>query len=116
MRCIVLDKDSIRIADEIANVSKGFEGIVHQFALKTDVPHFCHVSDVGKTVSFSLQDGKIVHPIFRRPLSSPDHDCDSRERSADEMACTGDALTDIAEDADQRKAPNRKRGDDSTKI
>jgi hypothetical protein len=77
---------------------------VHQFALKTGVPHFCHVSDVGKTVSFILQHGKIVHPIFRRQLSSHDHDCDSRERSADEMACTGDALTDIAEDADQRKA------------
>jgi hypothetical protein len=69
VRCIVLDKDSIRIADEIANVSKGCEGIVHLFALKTGVPHFCHVSDVGKTVSFTLQDGKIVHPIFRRPLS-----------------------------------------------
>ncbi len=41
---------------------------------------------------------------------------DLRERSADEMACTGDALTYIAEDADQRKAPNRKRGDDSKKF
>ena len=29
VRCIVLEKDSIRIADEIANVSKGCEGIVH---------------------------------------------------------------------------------------
>ena len=29
VRCIVLVKDSIRIADEIANVSKGCEGIVH---------------------------------------------------------------------------------------
>ena len=116
VRCIVLEKDSIRIADEIANVSKGCEGIVHQFALKTGVPHFCHVSDLGKTVSFTLPDGNIVHPIFRRPLSLPDHDCDSCERSADEMACTADASTDITEDADHCKAPKRKRGDDSTNF
>lgn len=115
VRCIVLDKDSIRIAHEIANLSKGCEGIVHQFALKTGVPHFCHVSDLGKTVSFTLPDGNIVHPIFRRPLSSPDHDCDPRERSADEMACADDASTEIAK-GDQRKAPDRKRGDDYTKF
>ena len=113
VRCIVLVKDSIRIAGEIANVSKGCEGIVHQFALKTGVPHFCHVSDLGKTVSFALPDGNVVHPTFRRPLSSPDHDCDPRERSADETACTGDASTEIAEGADQRQAHDRKRGDDA---
>ena len=110
-----MDKDSIRIAHEIANLSKGCEGIVHQFALKTGVPHFCHVSDLGKTVSFTLPDGNIVHPIFRRPLSLPDHDCDPRERSADEMACADDASTEIAK-GDQRKAPDRKRGDDYTKF
>ena len=100
VRCIVLDKDSIRMAGEIANLSKGCEGIVHQFALQTGVPHFCHVSDLGKTVSFALPNGNIVHATFRRPMSSPDHDCDSRERSADEMACTGDASTE-SEGADR---------------
>ena len=116
VRCIVLFKDSIRIADEIANLSKGCEGIVHQFALKTGVPHFCHVSDLGKTVSFTLQNGNRVHCIFRLPLSSfPD--CDSRGRSTEEMACTGDASTEIAEGTDQGKAPTTgKRGDDSTKF
>ena len=114
--CIVLDKDSIRMADEIANLSKGCEGIVHQFALQTGVPHFCHVSDLGKTISFTLPNGNQVHLIFRRPLSSPDHNCDSRERSADEMACTGDGSTGIAEGADQGKSLDRKHGDHSTKF
>jgi hypothetical protein len=116
VRCIVL----VRIAGEIANVSKGCEGIVHQFAanfaLKTGVLHFCNVSDLGKTNGFALPGGTVVHPTFRRPLSSPDHDCDPRERSADEMACTGDASTEIAEGADQRQAPDRKRGDDAPKF
>ncbi len=40
VRCIILDKDSFRIADEIANLSMGCQGVVHQFALKTGVPHF----------------------------------------------------------------------------
>ena len=110
MRCIVLDKDRIRIADEVANLSTGCRGIVHQFALKTGVPHFCHVSDLGKMVSFTLQDGRIVHHTFRKPA------CDSRERSADEMACTGDGSTGIAEGADKGKSLDRKHGDHSTKF
>ena len=68
VRCIVLDKDSIRMAGEIANLSKGCEGIVHQFALQTGVPHFCHVSYLGKTISFTLPNGNQVHLIFRRQL------------------------------------------------
>ena len=49
--CIALDNASIRIAGEIANLSTGCEGFVHQFALATGVPHFCHVRDLGKSVS-----------------------------------------------------------------
>ena len=89
---------------------------MHQFALQTGVPHFCHVSDLGKTISFTLPNGNQVHRIFRRPLSSPNHDSDSRERSADEMAGTSDGSTGIAEGADQGKSVDRKQGDDSAKF
>jgi len=79
VRCIVLDKDSIRIAGEIANLSIGCEGIVHQFALATGTPQFCHVSDLGKTVSVALPGGnKIVYRTLLRPLSS--HPCETRAR------------------------------------
>jgi len=109
VRCIALDKDSIRIADEITNLSMGCQGIVHQFALKTGVPHFCHARDLGKTVSFTLPDGKVVYRSFRR------HDCDSRERSADEATCIGEAAQganggDKADDP--REALDLERGGD----
>ena len=117
VRCIVLDKDSIRIADEIANLSAGCQGIVHQFALKTGVPHFCHVSDLGKTVSFTLPSGKIVLTILRRPVSSPDHGCDMRERSADETTPIGDTSKQMAEGedttGDPREALLPKQGGDN---
>ena len=69
VRCFALDKASIRIAGEIANLSTGCEGIVHQFALASSVLHFCHVSDLGKSVSFTLPGGKIEHSTLRRPMS-----------------------------------------------
>ena len=68
---------------------------MHQSALKTGVPDFYHVSNLSKTVSFTLLDGNIVHPIFRWQLSFPDHDC---------------------EGADLRKAPDYKRCDDSPNV
>jgi hypothetical protein len=109
VRCIVLDKDSIRIADEVANLSTGCQGIVHQFALKTGVPHFCHVSDLGKTVSFTLPDGRIVHHTFRKPA------CDSRERSTDESTLISEAAQSAEpgnKAGDPRDAPNCEKGDD----
>ena len=39
VRCFALEKSSIRIAGEIANLSRGCESIVHQFALSSGVPH-----------------------------------------------------------------------------
>jgi hypothetical protein len=84
--CIVLDKDSIRMADEIANLSKGCEGIVHQFALKTGVPHFCHANDLGKTLSITMPGGKTVQVCFRPPrLAVSECDsCDTRESRGEE--------------------------------
>ena len=74
VRCIVLDSHSIRIADEIVNLSRGCLGIILQFALKTGEPHFCHVSELGKTVSFTRSESKIAYPIFRtRKKSGLDH-------------------------------------------
>ena len=78
VRCFVLESESIRIAHEIANLSGGCEGLVHQIALKSGVPHFCHVSDLGKRVSITLPGGKLVHPIFRRAACcnrSDSHEC-----------------------------------------
>ncbi len=57
VRCIILDKDSIRIADEIANLSMGCQGVVHQFALKTGVPHF---------VTCAIWANDQVHPAGRQ--------------------------------------------------
>ena len=120
VQCIELDKDSIRIAYEIVNLSTGCQGIMYQFALKTGVPHFCHVNDLGKTVSFAVPSGKIVHTILRRrqPISSPEYDCDSCEYSADETTLIGDASTQINEGddtaGDPLKARNLKRGDGYT--
>ena len=82
VRCIVLDSHSIRIADEIVNLSRGCLGIIHQFALKTGEPHFCHISDSGKQVSFTLSDSKIVYPIFHLPLSLQAYDSTPIECSA----------------------------------
>ena len=60
--CIALEKDSIRAADEFVNLSRGCLGFVRQIAHDSGVPHFCHANDLGKTVSFTLPGGKIVHP------------------------------------------------------
>ena len=90
VRCIVLDSHSIRIADEIVNLSRGCLGIIHQFALKTGEPHFCHVSDLGKTVSFTRSDSKIVYPIFRRPLSLHAYDSTPIECSAGDTTIIGE--------------------------
>ena len=73
VRCFALEKSSIRIAGEncreIANLSRGCESIVHQFALSSGVPQFCHVSDLGKSVSVTLPGGRIEHRILCRPMS-----------------------------------------------
>ncbi len=109
----MLDQDSIRIADEIANLSTGCQCIVGQFALKTGVPHFCHVNYPGKTVSFTLPNSRIVYRIFRQPISSLN--CDSRERSANHI---GVASTGIAEGRDKagdaREAFDPEGGNDIT--
>ena len=68
-------------------LSTGCEGFVHQFALATGVPHFCHVRDLNKSVSFTLPGGKIVHRTLRRPMSS--HHCDSHMRSAEDSTSGG---------------------------
>jgi hypothetical protein len=57
VRCLVLDPSSIRIATEFVHLAKGCLGLVNQFALQTGVPHFCHIEDVGKLVSFVLPCG-----------------------------------------------------------
>ena len=82
LRCIVLDSNSISIVDEIVNLSRGCLGTIHQFALKTGEPHFCHISDSGKQVSFTLSDSKIVYPIFHLPLSLQAYDSTPIECSA----------------------------------
>ena len=69
VRCIVLDKHSIRLAREIVNLSKGCLGMVRQFALKTVVPHFCHKDDLGKFIRVPLPRGKIVVRQLCVPLS-----------------------------------------------
>ena len=69
VRCFALEKSSIRIAGEIANLSRGCESIVHQFALSSGVPQFCHVSDLGKLVSVTLPGGRIEHRTLCRPIS-----------------------------------------------
>ena len=113
VRCIVLDKESIRIADEVSNLSIGCQGIVHQFALKTGVPHFCHVSDLGKLVRITLPDGRIVHHTLRKPA------CDSSERSADESTFISEAAW-SAEGGnkadDPREALNSEKGDDHSNL
>ena len=69
VRCFALEKSSIRIAREIANLSRVCESIVHQFARSSGMPQFCHVSDLGKSVSVTLPGGRIEHRILCRPRS-----------------------------------------------
>ena len=113
VRCIVLDKDSIRIAGEIANLSIGCEGIVHQFALATGTPQFCHVSDLGKTVSVALPGGKRVHHTLLRPSSS--HHCETRARvrrgSSEDRRSTGEASADSVRRSSRLAAPSEKKRD-----
>ena len=90
VHCIVLDSHSIRNADEIANLSLGCLGIIHQFALKTGQPHFCHVSYLGKTVSFTLSDSKIVYPMFHRPWSLHAYDSPPIECSTGDTTIVGE--------------------------
>ena len=91
VRCFALDKTSIRIAGEIANLSTGCEGLVHQFALATGVPYICHVRDLGKSVSVTLPGGKIVHRTLCWPMSS--HHCDSHVSSAEDSTSGGEEST-----------------------
>ena len=42
---------------------------MHQFALSSGVPQFCHVSDLGKLVSVTLPGGMIEHSILCLPMS-----------------------------------------------
>ena len=66
--CIPLDKESIRDAHEMRNLSGGVLGFVHQIAYDTGIPHFCHKDDEGKTVPFARRDGTIVDITFRTAL------------------------------------------------
>jgi hypothetical protein len=69
---------------EIANLSIGCEGIVHQFALATGTPQFCHVSHLGKTVS-ALPGGKVVYSALLRPSSLHHFETRVRVRSLEDM-------------------------------
>ena len=86
IRCIPLDKDSIRVGYEYVNLSKGCLGFVHQIAHASGEPHFCHANDLGKSVSFTLPGGKIVRTCFRVPQWRKRDSCDTRASRADTTA------------------------------
>ena len=94
VRCFMLDKASIRIAGEIANRA---------------LPHFCHVRDLGKSVSvilpasIILPAGKIVHCTLRRPM--PSHHYDSRVRSAEDSTSGGEESTTMDRDGGMHPTP-----------
>ena len=90
VRCIVLDKHSIRLAREIVNLSKGCLGMVRQFALKTGVPHFCHKEDLGKIVGVALPGGKKVYYQLSVPISLNCASRDSRDGEAPVRAPIGE--------------------------
>ena len=86
IRCIPLDKDSIRVGYEYVNLSRGCLGFVHQIAHDSGVPHFCHADDLGKTLSITMPGGKTVQVCFRPPrLAVSECDsCDTRESRGEE--------------------------------
>ena len=102
VRCYVLEKSSTRIAGEIANLSRGCESIVHQFALSSGVPQFCHVSDLGKSVSVTLPGGRIEHCILCRPISlcRSDSHVHSAQNAGTENAVEGSTAAATAPRAD----------------
>jgi hypothetical protein len=53
------EKDCVWILDQILNHPTGCLGVVHQYALKTGMSNFCHLSCLSTTASFSMSNGKI---------------------------------------------------------
>jgi hypothetical protein len=91
VQCIVLVKESIRLAHEYIHLAKGCLSIVRQFAVSTGMPHFCLRRDVGKKVLVTLLDGSKVEWQLVQSWPSPpiagsaSRNSSSREDRDDEL-------------------------------
>ena len=66
--CFVLG--STRLAPEILNLAQGNLGMLAQFSQADGTPRFCHIEDVGKTVSICLRSLKHGGRIVQRRLEA----------------------------------------------
>ena len=61
VQCLVLDKDSIRVASEVRNLAAGNLGLLRQINNRAGTARFCCSVDLGKTAMVRLSTGKMVH-------------------------------------------------------
>ena len=64
VQCLVLDKNSLRVASEVRNLAAGNLGLLRQINDRAGTARFCCSVDLGKTAMVRLSTGKLVHCTY----------------------------------------------------
>ena len=64
VQCLVLDRNSLRVASEVRNLAAGNLGLLRQIIDRTGAARFCCSVDLGKTAMVRLSTGKMVHCTY----------------------------------------------------
>ncbi len=56
MQCLVMDKNSLRVASEVRNLAAGNLGLLRQFNDRAGTARFCCGVDLGKMAMVRLSD------------------------------------------------------------
>jgi hypothetical protein len=64
VQCLVLNKNSLRVASEVRNLAAGNLGLLRQINDRTNTARFCCSADLGKTAMVRLSTGKMVHCTY----------------------------------------------------
>ena len=64
VQCLVLDRNSLRVAREISNLAAGNLGVLRQINDRAGTARFCCSVDLGKTAAVRLSTGEMVHCTY----------------------------------------------------
>ena len=84
-QCLVLDKNSLRVASEVSNLAAGNLGLLRQINDRAGTARFCCSADVGKTALVRPSTGKMAQCTYT--VSWPK--CTYTERAPGRMSASG---------------------------
>jgi hypothetical protein len=85
VQCLVLDKNSLRVASEVRNLAAGNLGLLRQINDRAGTARFCCSVDLGKTAMVRLSTGEMVHCTYIESWPK----CTNTERAPDRMKGPG---------------------------